>query len=241
MLRSLALAASLLALSACGGSEAEEPTLDTGDVVSAATASSSAEAQGQDAPAPEPVPAPEGTLSNQDMALGSEDAPLTVVEYASVTCPGCAGFHQSYFPLIKQELIETGQVRFVFREFPTNPAELSFAGSILARCAANDAGAPAYFAMVDALFKRQREWAYGTDPAGTLEEIFSQVGFDREQIETCLRRTDILETVKANTALGQEQGVDRTPTLLIDGERFDISGSPEEFVAALRAEAEKRR
>ncbi|MBB4658610.1 DsbA family protein [Parvularcula dongshanensis] len=229
--------AALVMLAACGGSDASEegtaPSLASLDGEAAQTAAPS-----NTAPAEEPaetISEPEGSLATEDMVLGSDDAPVTVTEYASVTCPHCATFHTQFLPVIKEELIDTGQVRFVFREFPTSPVQLSYIGSILARCSATEAGAPGYYTMLSALYQRQSDWAYSAEPAVALEEIFSQVGLDRAAMEQCLRREAIIEKINANVKAGQEAGVQGTPTLLIDGERFEFGRTPEETVEKLRA------
>ena len=233
----------VLTLAACGDAETEtaasvtEADLPRTDAPEAPLAAADAAPAAQDI---EPTPVPEGSLSAIDMALGSEDAPLTVYEYASVTCPGCAGFHEQVFPTIKEELIDTGLVRFVFREYPTNPVNLSIAGSMLARCAASDRGAPAYYAATGALFARQRDWAYGADPRAALQDIFAQIGMDRAAIQACLARPDVFQKVQSNIEAAKEIGVDRTPTLVIDGEIIPFGGTPEEIVADLRARAEAK-
>ena len=234
-----------LALTACGdaatGSDAEAPVVSRTEApdapMAAAEAAAPAAAAAQTA---EATPVPEGSLSATEMSLGDENAPLTVIEYASTTCPGCAGFHAQVFPLIKEELIETGQVRFVFREFPTAPANLSIAASMLARCAASDRGAPAYFAALDALYQRQRDWAFSADPRQALEGIFGQVGMDQAAIRACLNRPDVFQKIQSNIADAKAIGVDRTPTLVIDGEIIEFGGSAEEIVEDLRARAEAK-
>ena len=225
----------VLLLAACGsGAESEDPSrgeVETADVAAVAGGTEASQAI-------ETVPAPEGSLAAEDMTMGQAGAPIEIVEYASVTCPACAAFHAQYLPLIKEQLVETGEATLTFREFPTNPVRLSYAGSILARCAATDTGAPAFFTMLDALYARQRDWAYGANPSAVLEEIFGQAGLDRAAIETCLRREDILSAVNANVEAGTEDGVQGTPTLIVNGEPYDFRGkSPEELVEALRAEA----
>src|SRR5439155_18141168 len=87
-----------------------------------------------------------------DNSLGSPDAPVTIVEYASMTCPHCAHFHETAFPELKKKYIDTGKVRFIFREFPLD--SLALAGSMLARCAGTDR----FFPMIETLFAQQKEW-----------------------------------------------------------------------------------
>lgn len=213
------LTAIAMTLSACGGSNADTTPTETPTETSA-DQSAAAEAPAP-ADAPKVVKAPEGSRAADVMALGDPDAPLTIVEYASVTCPGCAGFHAQILPEIKEKYIDTGKVRMEFREFPTNPQNLAYAGFYLARCAATTKGAPAYFKMLDILFERQREWAYGPTPGETLQGIAAQVGIDKDGLEDCFYREDIKEAVRANVTQGMEDGIQGTPTFTVDGEEFD--------------------
>jgi protein-disulfide isomerase len=236
MTRPLLLAA-LALLAACGAEEAETQAVVADEPVQLAEAAQEAEVatDAGEAPAAEAVPAPEGSLAASEMALGAEDAPVTIVEYASVTCPGCAAFHAAVFPEIKERFIDTGEVRFVYREFPTAPQNLAYAGFVLARCAATDTGAPAYFAMVDALYERQRDWIYAPNPGEALEGIFAQVGFDRSAMEQCLRRQDIIDAINENVLTGQEAGVDSTPSFFIDGEPMERARSAEGYIEQIEA------
>lgn len=239
-----ALMTSLLALAACGGSndtaQAETPAEE---VVEATvdTEATSEQAESQEASAePELIPAPEGSLAAGEMVLGSPDAPLTVTEFASVTCPGCAAFHASSFPKIKEELIDTGKIRFVYKEFPTPPVRYSQAGFILARCAATDAGPEGYFAVVDALYKTQRQWIQGDDTAGALRNIAAQAGIDAEGFDRCFRRDDIRTAIISSIEEGRDLGLTGTPSFVVDGQQLSLRGTPEDIVATLQAEVDKR-
>lgn len=245
MIRLIALIGlSSLALAACGGSsDAETPAPETIADAALEEEGTTATPETTETPADEPqsVPAPEGSLAGGVMAIGAEDAPLTIVEYASVTCPACAAFHQSIFPEVKEKFIETGKVRFEYREFPTNPQNLAYAGFYLARCAATDRGAPAYFAMLDTLYEQQREWAYGPTPGVVLENIAAQAGIDREGLEQCFYREDVKAAVKANVVRGlEEDNVRATPTFMVDGEVLEWERSPEGMVAAIERELAAR-
>ena len=241
-MKRITLAASLAAfalITACGAEDAETEA-EAIAVAGEDEAVLVAAPEQEEAPALEPVAAPEGSMAANEMALGAEDAPLTIVEYASVTCPGCAAFHRTLFPQIKERFIDTGEVRFVYREFPTPPQQLSYIGFILSRCAATQTGAPTYFSMIEALYERQQEWVSGPSPAASLENIFSEVGFDRARIEQCLRRQDIIDAINENVQSGVEAGVNRTPTLLIDGEPFDYGRSLDEALERIQAEVDAR-
>lgn len=168
-----------------------------------------------------------------DMAIGAPGAPVTVIEYASVTCPGCAHFHQEIFPSVKADYIDTGKVRFIYREFPTAPAQLSVAGSLMARCAAEKAGAEGYFATIGSLFSAQQVWVRAQSPRAELLKIAGQAGLDEAAFDACLKRQDLLDVINANTASGRERyGVNSTPSFIIDGEVRQFR-SAEEMTAAL--------
>ncbi len=180
----------------------------------------------------------EGALG--DMAMGDADAPVTVVEYASVTCPHCATFHQEIFPEIKANYIETGKVRFIFREFPTAPANLSVAGSMLARCAAEKRGDDAYFVILGALFQSQRTWIYGESPRDELLKIASQAGMSSEDFDACVKRQDLLDLINENINEGSEKyGINSTPSFVVEGQTRHFSNA-EDFSKALDEALEKK-
>lgn len=153
-----------------------------------------------------------GVLPEQ--ALGKADAPVTIVEYASMTCPHCATFHEKTLPEFKAKYIDTGKVRMIFREFPFDPR--AEAGFMLARCAKDN-----YFPMVDVLFKQQQNWAAVQNAKDALLQIAKLAGFSQESFEACLTDQKLLEDVRAVRERGAKDfGVDSTPTFFIDGNRY---------------------
>jgi protein-disulfide isomerase len=165
-------------------------------------------------------------VSLPDMALGPADASVTIVEYASMTCPHCAAFTENVFPKIKSEFIDTGKIRFVFREFPLDIK--AAAGSMLARCIAKtDAGK--YFAVVDLLFKQQTEWA-GPKTTEILKRIGKQAGLSEQNVEDCLKDQALLDKIAADQKYANEvMKVNSTPTFFINGEMLKGETSFEEF------------
>jgi protein-disulfide isomerase len=155
------------------------------------------------------VPGPLG-----ERFLGNETAPITVIEYASLTCGHCAVFHETTYPELKKKYIETGKVKFIFREFALDP--LAAAGFMLARCAPTDQ----YFAIIEVFFKTQATWARSNDPVNALMNIAKQVGFTKETFEACLTNQKILDGVNAVKAQGEKLGVDATPTLFVNGKKL---------------------
>ena len=128
-------------------------------------------------------PGPDG-----DMALGSDKAPVTVIEYASMTCPHCAHFSETTFPELKKRYIDTGKVRYIFREFPFD--KLAAAGFMLARCASKDGGSEKYMAVVETLFAKQNEWVVTDNPVAPLSNIAKQLGFTDEFVQSLPDRSE---------------------------------------------------
>ncbi|WP_347876830.1 DsbA family protein [Labrenzia sp. OB1] len=149
-----------------------------------------------------------------DKVLGEDDAPVTIVEYASMTCGHCANFHKQTYADLKKDYIDTGKVRFIFREFPLDP--VAAAAFMLARCAPADK----YFEVVDIMFEQQRSWAFSDNPYQSLLDFSKQIGFTQESFEECLTNQGMLDAVNAVKDRGAgEFGVNSTPTFFINGER----------------------
>jgi protein-disulfide isomerase len=155
-----------------------------------------------------------------DLVEGKADAPVTIIEYASMTCPHCANFHKGTYPALKEKYVDTGKVRFIFREFPLD--ELAVAGSMLARCAAtekdNKAAAPEKgLAMISVLFNSQDKWAV-RDPIPPLLQIAKQAGFTQATFDECLKDQKLYEAILAMRERGsKDYKVESTPTLFING------------------------
>ena len=199
-----------LGLAACGGAE-----------TSTASKANASTTDGALNSALDADRAREGALG--DMVLGSPDANVTLVEYASFTCGHCATFHASVFPDIKERFIETGLIKFVFRELPTPPQQLSYIGSVLARCAADKGGDEAFFAVGDGLFKKQRDWVFGNDPKLELLKITNQAGMDEAALETCLSRQEIVDVINTNvTEANEVYKITGTPSFVMNGEKLEL-------------------
>jgi len=160
-----------------------------------------------------------------ELVLGKEDAPVTVVEYASMTCGHCANFHNKVFPTLKERYIDTGKVRFVMREFPLD--KLAIAASMLARCAGGDKTVP----LISALFAKQEEWAFVRgNPVPELFKIAKQAGFTQESFDKCLTDQKLMDDiVKIRSRAADEFGVGSTPTFFINGKRMTGPATIEEF------------
>lgn len=146
-----------------------------------------------------------------DEVLGKPDAPVTIIEYASMTCGHCATFHNKTYPVLKQRYIDTGKVKYIMREFPLDP--LAAAGFMLARCAGKDK----YYPMIEVLFQKQDQWAV-QQPIPPLTAIAKQAGFTQEKFEQCLSDQKILDGIEATRTRGSEKlGVNSTPTFFVNG------------------------
>lgn len=149
-----------------------------------------------------------------DMALGPDNAAVTVVEYASMTCPHCAAFTLNVFPKLKAEYIDTGKIRFVFREYPLDLK--AAAGAMLARCIGKtDPGK--YFAVIDLLFRQQADWVL-SNTADSLKRIGRQAGLTEEQVNACLKDQKVLDGIQAGQEFASKTlKVNSTPTFFING------------------------
>ena len=151
-------------------------------------------------------------LYDDDMILGKADAPVTIIEYASLTCPHCAHFAANTFPKIKKELIDTGKVRWVYRDFPLD--RLALRAALLAHCMPKEQ----YFLTIDALFASQNDWAGAADPNAALGQIGRTGGLDQPTIEKCLGDKAAVDKIVARLQEGEQRyNLKSTPTFIIDG------------------------
>lgn len=162
-----------------------------------------------------------------EKVLGEDGAPVTIVEYASMTCGHCGNFHANTFPTIKEKYIDTGKVRWVLREFPFDPR--AEAGFMLARCADDN-----YFAMVDVLFKQQANWVSVENARDALLQIARLAGFSQESFEACLTNQQLLTDIREVRKRGADEfQVDSTPTFFINGRKYAGAMSVDEMSAVI--------
>ncbi|HZL40891.1 MAG TPA: DsbA family protein [Pseudolabrys sp.] len=165
-----------------------------------------------------------------DIVMGDPKAPITIVEYASMTCPHCAHFQETTFPELKKRYIDTGKVRYMLRDFPLD--QLAAAAFILSRCAAKD-DKDKYYTLIDTLFRQQRQWAV-EKPIPPLMAIFKQAGLTEEAFNACLanqKAWDALESVRDRAT--KEFKVASTPTFFINGTQVTGALSIEEFAKVI--------
>lgn len=164
-----------------------------------------------------------------DRSLGRADAPVVMVEYASATCPHCAEFHEKVLPLIKAEYIDTGRVRFIFREFPLD--QVALAAFMLARCVPEDK----YFATIDLMFRRQGIWTKGDKPAELLK-VTQMAGMDKAGFDACLKRDDLAKAiVETSKNAAKDFGIKGTPAIFVNGQMIDGHKEMTEVKAAIDA------
>jgi protein-disulfide isomerase len=162
-----------------------------------------------------------------DLVIGKEDAPVTIVEYASLTCPACANFHNKVLPVLKEKYIDTGKARLIFREFVFD--ERGALAAMVARCAGGEKSLP----LVSALFSKQDEWAQTkTDFLPKLYGLAQQVGVTRQAFDSCRQDEKLLKNLLAQRERGVAFGVNATPTFFVNGKKL-VSASIEDFDKAI--------
>ncbi len=187
-----------------------------------------ARAQESAAPQPAQPAAPESPAPEQasvaamlaDRVLGDPNAPVTIYEYSSFTCPHCASFHTEILPGLKTRYIDTGKAKLIFRDFPFDRAALT--AGMLARCAPADR----YWPLVDVMFKQQAQWSSAADPLAALTRIAKLAGMSQERIDACLADKELADGVLKIRLEGQEKfGVTATPTFILNEGKTRIQGA----------------
>ncbi len=164
-------------------------------------------------------------LTELDYVLGSDDAPVTMIEYASFTCPHCAAFHQDTLPQLKTDYIDTGIVRLAFRHFPLNGLDLQ--AGMMATCMGDDV----YLRTVDVLFANQQEWAGSNDQLGALSRIGRMAGLSEDAFNECVNDQDLAQQIVARREEAiSTYNVQSTPTFVVNGEVL-AGNRPYEFWA----------
>ena len=165
-------------------------------------------------------PAPNGTVSNlkltdKEYAMGPADAKVVLVEYASLTCPHCAQFHTSVLPGIKKEFVDTGKIRYVYRDFPLD--RLALGAAMVARCAGRDN----FFGFVDTFYAAQGQWSRASNPISALSNLAKLGGMSKSKFEACLKDVEIQNGIlKQRLEASNEFKVQTTPTVFVNGERY---------------------
>lgn len=161
------------------------------------------------------------TSNIKDMSIGNPDAKVTVIEYASFTCPHCAAFHAENFKLLKADFIDTGKINFIYREVYFD--RFGLWASIVARCGENPEAR--FFGIADMLYAQQKEWvSRGMEPAeivGALRKIGKTAGLNDAELDNCLTDADGAQALYAlYLRRVEEDGVESTPTFIINGTKY---------------------
>ena len=165
-----------------------------------------------------------------DVVLGAEDAPVTVIEYASFTCPHCATFHIQTFPAIKEAYVDPGKVRFILREVYFD--RFGLWASMVARCG----GERGFYPISEQFMKQQDEWTRAEDPAEAIRRIGRINGLSNDQLDACLSDQDYARTlVERYQENAEADEVTSTPTFFVNGERHRGNMGVDEFSAILDA------
>jgi protein-disulfide isomerase len=188
---------------------ASSPSQSSAMVVGSTPAATGPEATTQTAQTGQPEIGPE------EHVLGKADAPVTIIEYASMTCPHCAAFHSQVMPHIKSEYIDKGLVRFVFRPFPLDG--LAARASLMAQCVPGDS----YFNMLDILFRSQKDWLSAADPLAALKQIGRTAGLSEADIDRCMADEAVTSKMAAGMQDAQARfGIDSTPSFVVNGTTY---------------------
>ncbi|MFD2238581.1 DsbA family protein [Aureimonas populi] len=233
----LLASAAMLALAACSDNDAPGSVI----VGSAEAQTPEAAAEGERRTNPSAVTAPraqgsvdvaalmeEGPLP--DIVIGDPDAPVTIVEYASLTCSHCANFHVNSLPAVKADYVDTGIAKIVVREFPFDPRAL--AGFMLARCVPENQRE----SMIDVLFQQQANWARAENASAALLSIARLSGMSQDEFAACLQNTELQGQITSVKDRGENEfGVNATPTFFINGDRYAGALSADEMAAVIES------
>lgn len=182
-------------------------------ILAVAAALSPAPAQDGAARPPEPVgDARDLAVGDGDYALGAPDAPVVMVEYASLTCPHCASFHSDILPGLLEEYVETGRLRYVYRDFPLD--NMALRAAMIARCS----GRERFFGFIEAFYASQSRWAEARNPMSALRALASLGGMPGREFDACMaNRAMVDEILAGRLTAAREYGVSGTPTVFING------------------------
>lgn len=164
----------------------------------------------------------------KEVIEGDPSAKVEVVEYASLACPACKFFHEEIYPELKAKFIDTGKIRFIYRDFPTNSAAL--AAAMIARCA----GPQRHAGMVDMFFTTQQQWGSSQQPLQALSQVARMGGIGPSEVDQCIRNSELMKSIQAGAAhANQEMGVTGTPTLFVAGKMSENGLKKDELIAEI--------
>src|SRR5213595_2378529 len=177
--------------------------------------------------------AKELAVQPSDRILGKAEAPITIIEYASLTCPHCAHFDVTVLPKLKEKWIDTGKAKLVLRDFPLD--EPALRAAMVARCAPPER----FYPLVDTFFAQQEQWATTRDYRAALEKLAKLGGISNKEFAACISDKKLEDQVaQSRLTAAQQLGVDATPTFFVNGKKFDGAPTLEAFDKALSGAAE---
>jgi len=164
------------------------------------------------------------SVGKDDRILGNPDAPITIVEYASLTCPHCAHFANDVLPELKKKWIDSGKAKLVLRDYPLD--EPALRAAMIARCAPPDR----FYAYVDTFFAAQDKWVMARDYREALARLVKLGGMSQDEFDNCLKNTELEnKIVEGRLVASKELDVNSTPTFFINGTKFAAAPTVEEF------------
>jgi protein-disulfide isomerase len=178
--------------------------------------------------------AKELAVQPSDRILGKADAPITIIEYASLTCPHCAHFDVTVLPKLKEKWIDTGKAKLILRDYPLD--EPALRAAMVARCAPADR----FYPLIDTFFAQQEQWVTSRDYRAALEKLVKLGGMSEKEFKACISDKKLEDQVAQSRLMAAQQlGVDATPTFFINGKKFDGAPTVEAFDQALSGAAPK--
>jgi len=163
-----------------------------------------------------------------DEVLGKADAPITIIEYSSLTCPHCAKFHTDTFPQVKKDWIDTGKAKYIVRDFPWDP--MAQAAAMIAHCSGDR-----YFTFLDTFFHSQANWLHAAQPLDALKGIARLGGMPADEVDKCIQNRQLLSEIDARKQDGEKiYSVDSTPTFIINGKAVSGDKSYDDFAKLLK-------
>ena len=171
----------------------------------------------------------------EERSLGADDAPVTMIEYSSLTCPHCTEFHTTTLPKIKEQYITPGKLRLVYRDFPLDP--LATAAAMLPHCVEEDR----YFGLLEALFRSQSTWARSQEPAKELERLSRFAGLSPADFQACINNSELLQAIQQRAeAARREYDIRSTPTFIVNGKKIVGATGFEDFQEVIEQQLEAR-
>jgi len=171
-----------------------------------------------------------------DLVIGNKNAPVTIIEYASLSCPHCANFYNKVFDKIEEKYIKTGKVKFIYRDFPLNQSALL--ASVISKCKLKmDNNVEQYYKFIKTLFKNQNSWAFGEDIIEKLRSLSILNGLNSDKFTQCMNDKELVESIlEERMRSSQELKIQSTPTFIINGNLIGGYHDFESFEEAIEAE-----